>query len=381
MTQFTVSARDLKAALRILGKTIERRNKFPILGHILATPSARGVRLSGTDLDICATADVAAEGVADGFFPAIPFAQLAAAVKAFPNESRALFKVADESAVTVECGRTALTLQCLPRADFPRLELEKTHVVGMPAAALRRLFGAVAFAMSQEETRYYLNGAYLHPVKGRALIRAAATDGHRLASEDLEFSETFGDGATFPGTIVPAKTVRIIVDALKPAAKEMQSAIVTFYKGGRIGFAAPGVEIVSKSIDGTFPDYERVIPKDNPRLIAFDGRQLADMAKRLGAMSADRTRSIKLSLNGALVGEVNNPELGKASQTMALDRHDFGGGGPEMAIGFNAAYICDAMEAFDCGPVEMRLRDPASPVVMTSPDHYGRTVVLMPLRV
>jgi len=242
----------------------------------------------------------------------------------------------------------------------------------MPAVELNRIFAKTRFAMSQEETRYYLNGVYLHVYSegGRKALRAAATDGHRLARLDAALSAGAED---MPGVIVPRKAVaelgRLLADADEMVEVAVSAAKIRF------GFG-PG-RLTSKLIDGTFPDYERVIPKSNKSLLKVDTKDFSAAVDRVSTVSADRTRSIKLALStDRLRLTVNNPEAGSAMEELSVDY-----GGDPLEIGFNARYLLDVATQIEGETTTFRLADPASPTVIVDEEDERALYVLMPLRV
>lgn len=390
MNSAKITARDLKAALALASKVIERRNTIPILGNIMMTARAGVLAIDATDLDVEISAQIP---LIDGDGVDVSFAtvSLGAAVDALkaakPDQIVTIENHAAESpdgapVVSIAFGPVALRLQTLPREDFPSfsaLPIESPSF-NMNAAEFSGLVTAPAFAMSKEETRYYLNGVYLHPVQvtkaGAYKLRAVATDGHRLC---IETADAPDGAAAMPGIILPRKTVNLIAPALKKSA-----AVCVTVSAVRVVIQSERVRIVSKLIDGTFPDYERVCPHNPPRLASFDARALADNVKALMAVSADRSRSIRFSFNGRLVGQVNNPESGSASFEQALKSHSVKGvdGEPaEMQIGFNGEYVNAALAAFDYADgVQIGMSDAQSPVEFTAPG-TARRVVVMPLRV
>ncbi|MBY0421011.1 MAG: DNA polymerase III subunit beta, partial [Parvularculaceae bacterium] len=227
-------------------------------------------------------------------------------------------------------------------------------------------------AMSQEETRYYLNGVYLHPfVEGaRKLLRAAATDGHRLARLDAPMP---AGAEAMPGVIIPRKAVNEIGRLLSDAEDAVEIAV----SASKIRFAFGAGHLTSKLIDGSFPDYERVIPKANANVLRVDAAEFAAAVDRVSTVAADRTRSIKLALDhGKLRLVVNNPEAGSAVEELTVD-YD----GEPIEIGFNARYLLEVAAQIEGESATLKLADPSSPSVMQDEEDGRALYVLMPLRV
>lgn len=369
----TIERSALAKALGHVQSVVERRNTIPILSNVLLQAEGGSLTLTATDLDIeiseAAPADVAAKGAATA-----SALMLHDIVRKQPDGAQIrLSLIAEEGRLQITAGRYEGSLAVLPDEDFPTLSTDDMKVrFSMPAADLARLFGKARFAMSQEETRYYLNGVYLHPYTegGVKLIRAAATDGHRLAR--LEAPLPAG-ADKMPGVIVPRKAVaelsRLIDDADETVDVAVSEAKIRF------GFG-PG-RMTSKLIDGSFPDYERVIPKGNANILRVDAKDFAQAVDRVSTVAADRTRSIKLALEAdRLRLTVNNPEAGSAMEELSVDYS-----GDPIEIGFNARYLLDVAGQVDGETMTLRLADPSSPTVVVDEEDERALYVLMPLRV
>lgn len=369
----TIERSALVKALGHVQSVVERRNTIPILSNVLLNAEGGALTLTATDLDIeiseQAPADVAAKGAATA-----SAVMLHDIVRKLPDGAQVRLQlVQDENRLQITAGRYEGSLAVLPDEDFPTLTSDDLNVrFSMPAVELNRIFAKTRFAMSQEETRYYLNGVYLHVYSegGRKALRAAATDGHRLARLDAALSAGAED---MPGVIVPRKAVaelgRLLADADEMVEVAVSAAKIRF------GFG-PG-RLTSKLIDGTFPDYERVIPKSNKSLLKVDTKDFSAAVDRVSTVSADRTRSIKLALSAdRLRLTVNNPEAGSAMEELSVDY-----GGDPLEIGFNARYLLDVATQIEGETTTFRLADPASPTVILDEEDERALYVLMPLRV
>jgi DNA polymerase-3 subunit beta len=275
--------------------------------------------------------------------------------------------------LAVSAGTSRFELACLPREDFPQMAAGALpHKFRLAADDLKRIIAKTRFAISTEETRYYLNGIYLHAAKDAKpkVMRAVATDGHRLARYELELPDGAGD---MPGMIVPRKTVGELVKLLDDA----DGAIDVSLSDTKIQFGFNGVELTSKLIDGNFPPYERVIPAGNDKSLALEAREFAQSVDRVSTISADKTRAVKLGLSKDTVTlSVVNPESGTATEDVGAT---YSAGGLE--IGFNARYLLDITSQIEGKEVRFLLSDAGSPAIIEDAEDTRTLYVLMPLRV
>jgi len=371
----TIERSALAKALGHVQSVVERRNTIPILSNVLLRAEGGALTLTATDLDIRVALSVSAVVSGDGQ-TTVPALALHKIVKMLPADARIILSlVQDESRLKIDAGRYEGSLAVLPAGDFPALRAEDKTPLNfvIPAADLARLFGKARFAMSQEETRYYLNGVYLHPYTegGAKLIRAAATDGHRLA----RLNALLPAGADrMTGVIVPRKAVNNLCGLLKG---ERGDVAVSVFSDGKVRFGFGAGHLTSKLIDGSFPDYERCIPKSNPRTLRVDTDELVPAVKRLSMSASDRTRSINLALGAdRLRLTVNDHEAGSALEELSVDYS-----GDPIEIGFNARYLHEVAAQIEGPVMTMRLSDPASPAVIADENDTSALYVLMPLRV
>ncbi|MGE0408277.1 MAG: DNA polymerase III subunit beta [Amphiplicatus sp.] len=369
----TIERAALVKALGHVQSVVERRNTIPILSNVLMQAEGGALVLTATDLDIeiseSAPADVAKKGAATA-----SAVMLHDIVRKLPEGAQiGLSVIEEEGRLKISAGRYEGELAVLPDEDFPTLQAGDMGVsFSTPAADLRRLFAKTRFAMSQEETRYYLNGVYLHAfAEGKArLLRAVATDGHRLARLDAALP---AGAEAMPGVIVPRKAVAELARLLDDAEETVEISV----SEAKIRFGFGAGHLTSKLIDGTFPDYERVIPKANANILKVDAKDFAGAVDRVSTVSADRTRSIKLALErDRLRLAVNNPEAGSALEELSVDY-----GGEPLEIGFNARYLLDVAAQIDGETATFRLADPSSPTVVVDEEDERALYVLMPLRV
>ncbi|MEM9262195.1 MAG: DNA polymerase III subunit beta [Pseudomonadota bacterium] len=369
----TIEKSAFVKALGHVQSVVERRNTIPILSNVLLHAEGSALTLTATDLDIEASEAAPADIERGGAITASALT-LFEIVKKLPDGAQVRIELANEgNRLVVAAGRSEFELAVLPDDDFPTLSTEDLNVRFQIARDdLKNLFGKSKFAMSQEETRYYLNGVYLHPVQtdNGGVYRAAATDGHRLARVDAALP----DGAAgAPGVIVPRKAV-LELGRLLDDAEDMVDIAVSETK---IRFGLGAGHLTSKLVDGTFPEYERVIPKENPHRLDVDSGEFSKAVDRVSTVSADRTRSVKLALDrDRLRLTVNNPEAGSALEELPVDFQ-----GDPIEIGFNARYLLDVAGQIEGENLSMQLADPSSPTVMSDEADPSALYVLMPLRV
>jgi len=371
----TIERSALVKALGHVQSVVERRNTIPILANVLIQAQGDNrLTLTATDLDIeiseSAEADVATAGATT-----TEAVRLHDIVRKLPDGAQInLELISDEGRLQVSAGRSRFSLAVLPDDDFPTLTSDDLPTqFSVPTADLARLLDKTRFAMSQEETRYYLNGVYLHALTegdGAPLLRAASTDGHRLARLDASLPK---GAETMPGVIVPRKAVTELARLLDDADEMVEVGV----SEAKIRFGFGAGYLTSKLIDGSFPDYERVIPKGNENTLRVENKDFAQAVDRVSTVSADRTRSVKLALDtDQLRLTVNNPEAGSALEELSVD-YD----GTPIEIGFNARYLLDVAQQVDGETTTFRLADPSSPTIISDDEDPAALYVLMPLRV
>lgn len=362
----------LNRALSHVHRVVERRNTIPILSNVLLQASDGMLRLKATDLDIEVIESVPADVSVDGgtTAPAHTFNDI---VKKIP-EGAEIELALDQgsSTMTLSAGRSRFSIQTLPAADFPDIATaEFPHSFSLTAGQVRQLIDKTQFAISNEETRYYLNGIYLHAPEGDTpLLRAVATDGHRLAQYEMACP----DGAAgMPGIIIPRKTV----GEVQRLIEDDEAAIGIELSDAKIRFTIGAVVLTSKLIDGTFPDYERVIPRNNEKILNVDRSSFAAAVDRVSTISTERGKAVKLSIGPDLVHlSVNNPESGTANEEVAAAYAD-----DPIDIGFNARYLLDITDRLTGDQASMRFADPGSPTLVEDPSDGAALFVIMPMRV
>ncbi|MGH6675840.1 MAG: DNA polymerase III subunit beta, partial [Xanthobacteraceae bacterium] len=329
----TVERSELLKSLGHVHRVVERRNTIPILANVLLRAERSQLSLKATDLDVEITDSIAAE-VAPAGSTTVPAHMIFDIVRKLPEGAQIVIESSgDRAALTIRAGRSRFTLQTLPESDFPDLAPgEMTHKFTLKAADLKRLIEKTQFAISTEETRYYLNGIYLHaPAGGKAqTLRAVATDGHRLAQMEIELPQ----GAEgMPGVIVPRKTVGEVQRLLE----DNKADVLIELSPGKMRFTVGDVVLTSKLIDGTFPDYARVIPVNNDKELIVDRKEFEAAVDRVSTVSSERGRAVKLSVAGGKLSlSVTNPDSGSANEELEVEYE-----ADPIDIGFNSRYLLD----------------------------------------
>jgi DNA polymerase-3 subunit beta len=374
--KLTMERSALNKALGAIKGATERRNTIPILANVLLEAADKQLTCLGTDLDLAFSANVAAEVEKPGRVT-VEAATLRGIVGKLDAKAHVVVALEGDKLI-VKSGRARFSLNTLPADDFPSLEGPKDSELTrftVPANELARLFGKSQFAISAEETRYYLNGVYFHATQAPAghpkKLRSVATDGHRLAQIEADCPE---GAESMPGVIVPRKTVN---EALKLATDNQGGSIEVLVSDKKIVFRTSDYVITSKLIDGTFPDYTRVVPLGNDKRATVDRADLSAAADRVTTVSSERGRAVKLSwVDGKLTLSVVNPDAGSAQEEMEVEYDS-----EPLEIGFNSHYIGSVLEQIDEERVNISLADPGSPTLFRPINDSQSLYVLMPMRV
>jgi DNA polymerase-3 subunit beta len=364
----TIERAVLLKSLGHVQSVVERRNTIPILSNVLLEAREDGsIRLMATDLDLQVDESVPAN-VAQPGATTVSAHTFFDIVRKLPEGSQVELTAA-EGKMQVIAGRSRFNLSTLPRDDFPVIaEGDLPTRFELPAATLRQIIEKTRFAISSEETRYYLMGIFLHVVDDQ--LRAAATDGHRLARVTVARP----DGAEgMPDVIVPRKAVQELYRLLE----ELEGTVEISLSPTKIRFGLGSAILTSKLIDGTFPDYNRVIPTANDKLLKLDPKSFSAGVDRVSTIASEKTRAVKMSVDRDKVTlSVTSPENGVATEEVPAD---YGADGLE--IGFNAKYLLDILSEIDGDTVEVHLADAAAPTLLRENDQSNALYVLMPMRV
>jgi DNA polymerase-3 subunit beta len=374
--KFKADRATLLRALAHVQSVVEKRNTIPILANVLIAVRDGRLTLTATDMEIAIVEDVAASTTRNGACTA-PASTLYEIVRKLPDHAEVeLDHPGGDAQLALRAGRYATSLVVLPTEDFPSMTAGTlTHRFSLPALILRGLIDRTRFAISTEETRYYLNGVYLHVAESEQgrVLRAVATDGHRLARVEVD---PLPEGAgSMPGVIVPRKTIA----ELRRLLDEVTGDVGLALSDTRIQFQAGPILLTSKLIDGTFPEYERVIPRDNDKVLTVGKSDFAAAVGRVAAISAERSRPVKLSLaRDLLVLSASSPEQGTATEELDSDHVRYSAG--PLEIGFQARYLNDITDQIT-GEVEFRFSDGTAPTVVRDTADPSALFVLMPMRV
>jgi DNA polymerase-3 subunit beta len=371
--KFSMERGTLLKAVSQAQSVVERRNTIPILANVLIEAEGETVQFRATDLDI-EVVDRAVAQVERAGATTVSAVTLHEIVRKLPDG--ALVSLTEDSAsgrLTVEAGRSNFSLATLPKEDFPVMaSSEYTANFSAPAPTLRRLFDKSKFAISTEETRYYLTGVYMHVADGEdgKVLRCVATDGHRLARIDAPLPDGAAD---MPGVIVPRKTV----GELRKLLDDDDMDIAVSVSETKVRFATPDITLTSKVIDGTFPDYTRVIPQGNTRRLEVDASEFAKAVDRVATVSSERSRAVKMQLDeDRLILSVNAPDSGAAEEELAVAYGD-----DRLEIGFNAKYLLEIASQVDRENAVFLFNSSGDPTLMREGNDTSAVYVVMPMRV
>ena len=371
--QLTIERAALLKALGHVQSVVERRNTIPILSNVLLSAGRDRLSFAATDLDMEMVDEAEAMVHTEGQITA-PAHTLYEIVRKLPEGAEvSLLYSGDDPRLVVQAGRSKFNLPVLPAGDFPVMSADSAGArFSLLKEDLVRLIDKTRFAVSTEETRYYLNGLYLHTVSegGQALLRAVATDGHRLALAETPAPEGAAGG---PGVIVPRKTI----DQVRRLLDDGSGPVEVMVSPQKIRFEFGQASLTSKVIDGSFPDYLRVIPKGNDKRADIDNAVFAQAVDRVSTISAEKSRSVKLGLdNDRVTLTVRNMEAGQGVEEVEIGYSD-----EAFEIGFNARYLLDVAGQIEGETATYMFADPASPTLVLDPGDPGVQYVLMPLRV
>lgn len=371
--KLTIERSTLLTALNHVQSVVERRNTIPILSNILLNGDEGTLGLVATDLDLAINEQVAAEIITPGAITA-PAHLLYDIVRKLPDGAQVELNYSSEDGrLTVRAGRSQFALSCLPKDDFPIMETgELPFRFTLTSEELKRLIDKTRFAISTEETRYYLNGIYLHAAdnEGIPVLRAVATDGHRLARVETPMP---ANAENIPGIIVPRKAV----NELRKLIDDSEGDIAISLSENRICFSFDGSVLTSKLIDGTFPDYDRVIPSGNDKVLELDGKSFAQAVDRVSTVSTEKSRAIKLTLSDDTVTlSATGSDSGSATEEIAASYTS-----ENLEIGFNSKYLLDITGQIEGDNAHFVLADSQSPTIVKDGTDDGALYVLMPMRV
>ncbi|MBL6841698.1 DNA polymerase III subunit beta [Alphaproteobacteria bacterium] len=362
---------DRMSLLRPLGhvqSVVERRNTIPILANVVLRAEEGELSLTATDMDMDIATEVGCSVMTSGT-TTMSAHLLYDIARKLPDGAEVEIAVNDGHAM-VSAGRSSFRLPTLPVEDFPAISSNELPVnFSLTAADMRDLIDATRFAISTEETRYYLNGIYIHKAESGELC-AVATDGHRLAMTRQALPS---GAAQMPSIILPRKAV----NELRKLLDDFDGDVLIGLSETRAEFRFGVVRLTSKLIDGTFPDYTRVIPVGNDRIMQVDVSAFSAAVDRVSTIASEKSRSVKMGLrSGVLTLSASNTDASSATEELEVS-YD----GPEMEIGFNARYLLDIAGQVNSDMIEFALADQGSPSLVRAPGDEASLFVLMPMRV
>lgn len=378
----SIAQRDFLHAIRYGIDTVETKSTIPILTNLLLIANKNNtLTIRATDLDIMVESTVSCDVIGEGT-TSVPAKTLKNIIeKCNPDSEIKLIQSTGNEPLKVRYGRSRFTLQALPGDDFPEFAAkDMTHSFEVPVALLTNLLKRAEFCISNEETRYYLNGVFFHHIEDNNVTKlcAAATDGHRLAKiqcDAPEGADKFGNDNNITGIILPRKTIKILHSIIKNTTGLEKVGIQV--SASKVVFTAGDVILSSKIIDGQFPDYDRVIPKGNDKKVTADRVELLNGIDRLSTIASERGRAIKLALSqGILNLSITNVDTGAATEEVDVEYT-----GDPMEVGFNSSYMVEILKMVEGDKVEIALADPGSPALISGVGQNDAVYVAMPMRV
>jgi DNA polymerase-3 subunit beta len=367
--EFRIAADELKKALHRAQGIVERKATMPILSNVLVTASKTGITVTAFDLDIGIVSEHQAEVMKPGAVT-VSAKTLLDIVSFVPDAQVTVKKLANNFA-EITSGAAHYKIVGMAPEEFPKLPREDaSNLVKVSGSTLLEMIKKTSYAISNDETRYILNGVFFEP-REAGKVRMVATDGHRLS---LIERDLVGDFKLKSGVIIPRKGLFELKRLLEEAPDA--DCQLGFAENSAL-FKKPGLSMVMRLIDGQFPEYQRVIPKEGEKQLLVNRARLGDALKRIALLSADKTNAVKVSLSENLLRiTANNPDLGEAKDDLEVAYR-----GPSLTVGFNARYIQDVLAAMDTDEVALELGDEHSPGVMHAPGDRSYTTVVMPMRV
>lgn len=370
---FKAEKTALASALTIIKNAVNSRNTMPILANVLIERDGNDLLLTGTNLDLQLTARCGAT-FEDGFVPfTLPFALMASAIKAMPDGSVSISNAtpgARFDAATLKSGRARIKIPILPASDFPKLKPgAMTHTIGLGSASLRRCIEGVSFAISSEETRIYLNGIFLHVTEDGLMF--VATDGHRLARRLIPAIDLDEDIEDLPHVIIPRDAVSALLNSLPD-----DENVTLKLSDERIELSGETVSMISKLVEGTFPDYKRTIPVDNDKIVRVGTKALTSALDRVLTVITEKGSGIVFDFRDGTLTLTSKPgDHGEASDELSTE------GDAGFSVGFNGRYMQEILRALGTDDVEIALSSSSNPAILRKPGEKISLSILMPMRI
>jgi DNA polymerase-3 subunit beta len=374
--EFSIQTEELTKGLYRAQGIVEKKTAMPILSNVLFEATADGtVAITATDLEVGMTGEHPAEVASAGSIT-ISARHLYDIVRSLPKGKVTVKKLPNNWAeVKSDAVGRNIEYKMLGMApeDFQALpELTKSKLFDVDAAALREMIEKTSYAVSNDETRYNLNGAYLESV-GDGIFRMVATDGHRLSMLDAKLAATPADVVFDEGVIIPKKGLLEIKRLIEAEEGTCRMGL----DGNNLVFKMDNVTVVMRLLDGQFPEYRHVVPDKQKIHVGLDRKQFTESLRRISILSSDRTQGVKLVLKKSrLQVTTSNPDLGEAKEDIEVENS-----GGEITVGFNARYLIDALSAIDSERIDLNLEDDLSPGVLRPAEDERYTCVVMPMRI
>ncbi len=364
--KFTIDRESLLKPLQQVIGVVERRQTLPVLGNLLLVAGKEGLQLTATDLEVEIQAKVPVDITEAGEIT-LPARKLIDICKALPENAKIEFSFADQKA-QIRSGRSRFSLATLPAADFPVVEKMQSDCQFLIAQSkLKEIIDRTQFSMAQQDVRYYLNGLMLEI--GSGLLRAVATDGHRLALCDMEADVDLSEPRQ---VIVPRKGIQ----EMQRLLEAIEAAVQMEVGSNHIRIRTDDVCFTSKLVDGRFPAYERVVPTGGDKLVVADREQFRQALSRASILSNEKYRGIRLNLEKNVIKiQAHNPDQEEADEEFEVDYQ-----GGALEIGFNVTYLLDVLSTVRSEKVEMTLNDSNSSCLICQPGTDQYRYVVMPMR-
>ena len=365
--KFTVVRESLLKPLQLAAGVVERRQTLPVLANVLLNLEPEMLRITGTDLEVEIRGALPLDGPVEVGQITVPARKFLDICRSLPDGSAITVSTDTDNRVRIQSGRSRFTLATLPAEDFPEVDHEPGRVEFLIGQGkLKRLLDQTSFAMAQQDVRYYLNGMLWEITAGR--LRSVATDGHRLALADAPIEVASEERIQ---AILPRKGVQELARLLGDEA-DAQVVIGT----NHVRVEGADYRLTTKLVDGAYPDYERVVPRNGNRIVEGDRELLRQAFYRAAILSNEKYRGVRLGLTqGTLTAVANNPEQERAEEEVSVDYE-----GDQLEVGFNVSYLLDVLNALPGARVRFCLADANSSVLLTNPDDADAAYVIMPMR-
>ncbi|TAL02816.1 MAG: DNA polymerase III subunit beta [Porticoccaceae bacterium] len=365
--KFTVVRESLLKPLQLAAGVVERRQTLPVLANVLLSLEPGELCITGTDLEVEIRGTLPLDGVVEVGQITVPARKLLDICRSLPDGAAITVSTDSENRVRIQSGRSRFTLATLPADDFPAVDREPGRIQFLVSQdRLKRLLDQTSFAMAQQDVRYYLNGMLWEITTGR--LRVVATDGHRLALADAGVDVTSAERIQ---AILPRKGVQELARLLGDAA-DAHVVIGT----NHVRVEGADYRLTTKLVDGAYPDYERVLPRNGNQIVEGDRETLRQAFYRAAILSNEKYRGVRLGLTqGTLTAVANNPEQERAEEEVSVDYE-----GDQLEVGFNVSYLLDVLNALPGSRVRFCLADANSSVLLTNPEDSDSAYVIMPMR-